>query len=273
MAIMPGADWQGAHHDNGVMSRYDIVCIHTIVGNPPAHAAHFSTRGDGWLYQSRDTYYRSAANHNGNHRIIAIENDDHGPEFGSWNTQDGHAVPAFTAAQIESIAAVCAWAYQVHGIPLELCPNSLPTSRGIAYHRQGIDGNFGSYDYGGRVAGGELWTTAQGKVCPGDRRITQLINQIIPRARELAGLEDDMAGRGEDIANMLWEGGPVAGSVDANSAIGRINHLEAMVWRGGSVPGSVATGTLIDDVNKLQTDMVQVKNKLDEILAALQGGA
>lgn len=192
MARMPGADWQGAHHDNGLMSRYDIVCIHTIVGNPPAHAAHFSTRADGHIYQSRDTIYRSAANLNGNYRVIAIENDDLGPEFGVWNTNDGHQVPGFTDAQCESIAQICVWANAVHGIPLVLCPDSRSGSRGLAYHRQGIDGNFGTYDFGGRVSGGEIWTTSFGKVCPGDRRIHQLIDVIIPRARQIAGLEADL---------------------------------------------------------------------------------
>jgi hypothetical protein len=32
-----------------------------------------------------------------------------------------------------------------------------------------------------RVSGGELWSKAYGKVCPGDRRIDQLIDVVIPR--------------------------------------------------------------------------------------------
>jgi hypothetical protein len=205
MARMPGAQWVGPRHDNGTMSRYDTVCLHTIVGNPPAHAAHFSTRADGHIYQSRDTAYRSAANYNGNHRVIAIENDDHGPEFGTWNVNDGHSVPAFTAAQIEAIARICAWAYHAHGIPLVACPDSRPGSRGIAFHRQGINGNWAGYAYGGRVSGGEVWTKADGKVCPGDRRIAQ-IPQIIARARQLAGLdpsEDEMPLTAQDT-NAVW---------------------------------------------------------------------
>lgn len=188
MAVMPGVQFTNTAVAPS-MSRYDIVCIHTIVGFAPAHAAHFSTRWDGHIFQSRDTRYKSAANLNGNHRIIAIENEDYGSAFGSWNTSDGHAVPAFTEAQIEAIARICAWAHQAHGIPLVLCPDSKPGSRGIAFHRQGCDGNFAGFAFGGRVAGGELWSSAFGKVCPGDRRIDQLINRIIPRARQLAGLE------------------------------------------------------------------------------------
>lgn len=194
MAKMSGAEWVGSAdtHDNGEMQRYDVICIHTIVGNPPAHAAHFSTRSDGHIYQSRDTAWRSAANKDGNYRIIAIENDDTGKPFPDWNHNDGSAVPAFTPEQIEAIAKICAWVHRTHGIPLVACPDSRPTSRGVGYHRQGIDGNFiaEGYRYRGRVAGGEVWTLSPGKVCPGDRRIAQ-IPAIITRARQLAGLEEN----------------------------------------------------------------------------------
>lgn len=190
MAVMPGVHFLNAVQDT-VMARYDIVCVHTIVGHPPANAAHFSTRADGYIWQSRDTRYRSAANYNGNPRVIAIENEDMGPVYGAWNTNDGHQVPGFTAQQVEAIAQICAWVNRVHGIPLVLCPDSKPGSRGIGYHREGIDSptGFAGYQYGGRVPGGEVWTTSPGKVCPGDRRITQLVTQIIPRARQVAGLD------------------------------------------------------------------------------------
>ena len=172
------------------MSRYDIVCIHTTGGSrAPAHAAHFSTRADGKIYQSRDTKFRSAANLQGNPRVIAIENEDVGPAFAEWDRDDGHAVPAFTAGQLEAIAKICAWVHQTHGVPLVPCPNSKPGSKGIAYHRQGIDGNWQGYEFRGRVRGGEVWTESRGKVCPGDRRIAQ-IPRIIARAREI--VEGDM---------------------------------------------------------------------------------
>lgn len=166
MARMPGAVWQG-EHGSRAMSHYDIVCVHTIVGYAPAHAAHFSVKGDGTILQSRDTRYQSAANLEGNHRVISIENEDHGPHFPSWS---GSNVPALTPAQVVANGRILLWANQTHGVPLQLCPNSRPESRGLAYHRQGIDGNFSN----GRVPGGEVWTKHRGKVCPGDRRIAQL---------------------------------------------------------------------------------------------------
>ncbi|MFI7678573.1 N-acetylmuramoyl-L-alanine amidase [Actinophytocola sp. NPDC049390] len=179
---MPGVEFLGIAN-NGSMSTWDIVCVHTIVGyQSGGNAAHFTTGASGRIVQARDTRHRSAANLNGNWHVIAIENEDHGSAYGAWS---GSNVPRFTAAQAEAIAKILVWAHRAHGIPLTLVPDSKVGRRGIAYHRQGCD------PY--RVAGGELWSSAYGKVCPGDRRITQLINEIIPRARALAsGTEDDM---------------------------------------------------------------------------------
>lgn len=190
MARMPGAVWQGEHSPRHSMVRYDVVCVHTIVGYAPAHAAHFSVKADGTILQSRDTAYQSGANLYGNPRVIAIENEDHGPRFPKWTGSD---VPALTPEQVEANARILAWAHEEHGIPLRLCPDSRPTSRGLAYHRQGIDGAFDSFEYPGRVSGGEVWSTSRGKVCPGDRRIAQLPD-ILARARQIAGPGVDLAG-------------------------------------------------------------------------------
>jgi hypothetical protein len=187
MARMPDATWRPLPLSPRAMSRFDIVCIHTMVGTLDGTdgyfrrsgiSSHFGTGGDGRIYQWLDTGVQSGANYNGNHRCISIENADIGPEFGAWNTNDGGAVPAFTAKQIEAIARIVAWACKTHNIPCELVPDSKPTRRGVAYHRQGVIGYM--------VAGGEQWSKAVGKVCPGNRRIAQ-IPQIITRARQIMG--------------------------------------------------------------------------------------
>lgn len=269
MARMPGTQWVGSNstHDNGNMVRYDVVCLHTIVGNPPAHAAHFSVRSDGHIYQSRDTAWRSAANYEGNHRVIAIENDDTGDPFPDWNHNDGHAVPAFTSQQIEANAKICAWAYRTHGIPLVACPNSRSTSRGIAYHRQGIDGNFlaGGYKYGGRVSNGEHWSTSFGKVCPGDRRISQR-GQIIQRARVLAGLEEDDVSAEEvweyDLVDGTWNPG---GDGSARHAIAYIHQIQK---RNENLAQAVAS--LAAQLAAVQGALTQGQA---DILAAIQADA
>ena len=192
MARMPGTVWQGEQSPGTPMDRYDIVCVHTIVGYAPAHAAHFSVKADGTIIQSRDTAFRSAANLDGNHRVIAIENEDHGPAFGGTPRLPGW-VP-LTDAQVDANARILAWAHQTHGVPLQPCPDARPASRGLAYHRQGVDGNFGpgtDYPAPGRVAGAEKWSLSVGKVCPTDARIRQLPT-ILARAIAITNPEDDM---------------------------------------------------------------------------------
>lgn len=187
MPVMPGAIWKGDESGQRRMDRYDVFCIHTIVGYAPAHAAHFSVFADGDIYQSRDTLYTSAANLDGNHRVIASENEDHGPRFGG-TPRLPKWVP-LTPEQVQANAEIYAWLHAEHGIPLQMNPDSRPTSRGLGYHRQGIDGNFGGYAFPGRVPGGELWTEHLGKVCPTDARIAQLPD-ILAAARDITDGDD-----------------------------------------------------------------------------------
>jgi hypothetical protein len=169
----------------------DIVCLHTMVGTlagtdrqfrAAGYAgtfSHFGIGGDGVALQWQDTRYRGAANYAGNHRIISVETADMGPEFPPWDTRVD-AVPRWTEPQLDTLAALIAAMCTAHGIPCELIRDSRPGRRGIGYHRQGCDGNYPD----GRVPGGEVWSTARGKVCPGNARIAQ-IPVVISRARAL----------------------------------------------------------------------------------------
>lgn len=129
----------------------------------------------------------SAADAYGSHRSFSVE------------TQGADAGGRWTAEQCESIARILAWAHQTYGIPLRLMTSSAASERGVGWHRLGIDGNFPSMPniLAGRMqrGGGEKWSSAFGKVCPGDNRIKQ-IPDIIDRALAIvAGAtnqEDDM---------------------------------------------------------------------------------
>ena len=194
MARMPDAKWQplaANWADQPVMKTFDIVCIHTMVGgligtdgyfrtgNGVGFAgteSHFGTGGEGEIVQWQDTSRRADANLDGNWHVISIENADMGPGFPKWNTNDGAAVPAFTEAQMDAVAKIVAWACKTHNIPCELIPDAKPGRRGVGYHRQGVPGYM--------VTGAEKWSSAPGKVCPGDRRIKQ-IPEIIRRAKLL----------------------------------------------------------------------------------------
>ena len=275
MSRMPGAVSQGEHGSEAI-SRHDIVCVHTIVGTAPAHAAHFSTAANGTIHQSRDTKFKSAANLNGNHRVIAIENEDRGPAFGDWNIHDGHAVPALTTKQVEAIAKILAWAHKEHGVPLQLCPDSKPTSKGLAYHRQGIDGNFGPFKHPGRVSGGEHWSESFGKVCPGDRRIDQL-PAILKRARELVvqglvpGEEFDEVATKAEIKEAVSE--VVASKAEikeaVREAVAQVVRDELTQQRKMLTDGGDGTGNVSKERNNLQTIRESIEEAKDDIITKL----
>lgn len=168
---------------------HDIICVHTMVGsllgswnyaNTPGNAYwHFGTSGLGEAWQCHDLRHRSAANLNGNHRIIPIENADMGPGFEAWNSQCGN-VPPFTQAQVNKLIDLIEWLCRRYNIPAALIPDTMPGRRGIAYHRQGINP--------WRCGSCELWSNATGKCCPDWRRIAQLVDIIIPAVqRRLSG--------------------------------------------------------------------------------------
>jgi len=286
MAQMPGASYKPINYSGVPKMRKEgpnVVIFHTIVGHDPAPAAHFSLGGYGELTQSRDTAYQSAACLDGNPRAIAVETEDTGAPFPAWS--DGHDVPAWTDSQVEDAIAICVWAHQEDGIPLELAADSKTGSAGIAYHRQGIDGNFESYAYGGRVEGGEHWSTSFGKVCPGDRRIKQLIEIVIPRAREAAGLESDMDKHQAEnlefctqVLSAIVKGQmaiPTSSPIRPGEAISLMKTVDAIAWRNysalnleetvvvGTVQGEGIPATLC--LTEMSATLKDVQSRLDAL--------
>ena len=191
------------------MSRHDIVCLHTMDGsftntNTMFHKngykgteSHFGLAGDGRLKQWQDLEFRADANNKGNHRCISIETADRGEDFPKWTGGD---VPAWTDAQIEVIVRLLRWLCDTFDIPKQLVEDSRHDRRGIAYHRLGVPHSTGKFDAPGgpwRKPGCELWSTGP-KACPGDRRIAQLKEIVIPRV-QAAGEEEDMPLSKDDL--------------------------------------------------------------------------
>lgn len=168
------------------MAAHDVVVLHTMAGSLAGTDAMFHRNGYGGteshfgvgagelVYQWQDLDYTADAQLDGNRRCISIETADTGAPFPRWSGSD---VPAWTAEQVYVLARLVAWLAQRYAIPLQLIPDTRPGRRGVGYHRQGIDP--------WRVAGGERWSSAAGKVCPGDRRVAQ-VPEVIERARRIA---------------------------------------------------------------------------------------
>lgn len=199
MSRYPGATWRPLERYKAgnrlafPMGAHDRIVGHTAVsGATPSMFSYFNVDGRasphlyfgqrGECEQYIDTAYRSSAVLNGNATCL------------TWEAWDGYpwpngVCPPYTPEQVEAMAAFCAWAHHEHGIPLVQLPSSRPGTRGIGWHRMGIDGNFPSPPgtlLGGRMDGGEYWTYSAGKTCPTDQRIRQFPAAIIPRAIEIA---------------------------------------------------------------------------------------
>lgn len=197
-----GAQWKplGSQSEPRMQS-HNIVCLHTMVGyltsthnmfmenGYSGTESHFGVGGkwggdkdkglDGVVYQWQDLDYQADANTEGNPYIISIETADNAPKYAS-------DIENWTDKQIDAIVKLVAWLCKKYDIPAVLVPDSKPGRRGIGYHRQGIDP--------WRVSGGDVWSESDGKECPGDRRINQIKNVIIPRVKaELEGDPNDMA--------------------------------------------------------------------------------
>lgn len=170
------------------IQKHDLIILHTMVGSLwgtdayfrqngyGGNEAHFGVGHDGELLQWQDTDWQTDANGAANRRAISIETADIGQGFPRWNTRDGNAVPAWTSAQVDKLIDLIVWICQTHNIPCVGVLDSKPERRGVAYHRLGVPGYV--------VPGGELWSSARGKSCPGPARIKQIPN-IIARAANI----------------------------------------------------------------------------------------
>lgn len=138
---------------------------------PGGTYAHFHNSRNGDLRQHQQTHRRTYADLRGNGKTISVENE-------------GKQGDSLTDAQIENLARLFAVAVNDYGVP-----NRIATARntkGLAWHRLGVRGNFGSYNPNNRKTWnadntGELWSTVI-KTCPTDNVIDQ-IDDIYSRAQ------------------------------------------------------------------------------------------
>jgi hypothetical protein len=160
---------------------------------------HFYVGPTGTVYQYVDTAMRAGAEtYPGSVGSISVESWDGYREdanrrpipldaYGVTGWRSTSDVPAWTAAQVASLAKLWAWLRKTHPtIPNRLATTSKDdgTSHGLAYHRLGV--KLRATDKLSQT-GGVVWSSSAGKVCPGDRRIAQLPG-ILASATDAVGL-------------------------------------------------------------------------------------
>lgn len=190
MARMPGAIWRPITVNK---SRWRLVplrvnlhvavseaaSLHGYFNAPGRVDSHFYVRRDGTIEQYVDTSVVAYADLEGNGSSISVETQ------GGVKNANGEP---WTAAQVEALARIYAWAVRTHGIARQVAKDSRPgsSSHGLSWHRLGCDGNFPGPPLHGRVAGGRRYSRQVGKVCPGNAKIRQ-VPAIYARAMALLG--------------------------------------------------------------------------------------
>jgi hypothetical protein len=221
--------------------------------------SHFGVAGSGRLKQWQDLDFEADANFDGNHRCISIETADRGEDFPKWTGSD---VPAWTDAQLDVIVALVRWLCETFDIPKELVPDSMPGRRGIAYHRLGVPHSTGEPGAPGgpwHGPGCELWThpeKGRGKVCPGDRRIAQLKEIVIPRVQAAGEEEDDMPLSDEDIDKITKA---LRGALDEGTGKGQTS------WARTSKSTLANVQSLINEVKALKSQVADLQKKVEKL--------
>ncbi len=139
---------------------------------PGGSYAHFYNPRSNQARQHQHMDERAAADLNGNDKTISVEHQ-------------GMPGDSMTNNQLTNLAKIFAWAHVYCGVPNRIA--TVGNTNGLAWHRLGIDGNFGTYNPNDRKTWcrdqtGEVWSSASGKTCPTNNFIDQ-IPEVYDRAQ------------------------------------------------------------------------------------------
>lgn len=123
---------------------------------------------DGAIYQWMRLFDVADANYQANAYAMSTETSDGG---------GNRYLEPWSPKQAESLAQLnAAWCIKLDRPPV-LVSRAHSTERGIGHHRQGTDP--------WRKPGDDYWSPEGNRACPGDTRINQLANEVIPRVRSI----------------------------------------------------------------------------------------
>lgn len=232
--------------------------LHTAVVNaselkPGATGSfwHFYVGPTGTVYQYVDTAMRAGAEtYPGSVGSISVETWDGYREdanrrpipldaYGVTGWRSTSDVPAWTNAQVASLAKLWAWLRKTHPtIPNRLATTSKDdgTSHGLAYHRLGV--KLRATDKLSQT-GGVVWSSTAGKVCPGTRRMAQ-----VPGVHALSNSADPLVHKEPLVSDPLTYPGvalgrrPTSTRRDQHPAVATVQR-----WLGLTVDGSFGPAT------------------------------
>jgi len=247
MAIYPGASVRlisTGYLSGRRLSTYNRINHHVAAGygslynffNQPRRASsHFWVAKSGLVEQYVDTSLQAEADLDGNDATISIETESKGE--------------AWTEAQVNAIIALDIWLCNTHGIPKQLAHDAKigATSKGLSWHRLGIDGNFPALPsrYAGRLqrGGGMHYSKSRGKTCPVEPCVDQMYDRIGPGVSGGSTPPPSGGGGGTPIPP------PVTGALVVDGSWGEATTRRLQQYLGTYVDGVLSHQWRTDGVN------------------------
>ncbi|MBZ2197285.1 peptidoglycan recognition protein family protein [Occultella gossypii] len=170
----PGADWDPIKGRSTRVNRPVRMTVHItavrandIYGpgkGPSGTYAHLHNSRDGDFRQHQELHHRTYADLDGNGKTVSVENE-------------GREGDSLTADQVDNLARLFAYLVTEYDVPNRIA--TWKDTRGLAWHRLGVSGNFGRFSTKDRrtwsaAQTGERWTEDRGKTCPTNRVIDQI---------------------------------------------------------------------------------------------------
>jgi len=271
-----------------------LMTIHTAVTNsqdiygpglgPGRTHSHFYNPRSGTLRQHQEIDRQAFADGQGNSFCVSVEHWDGYPNGAPGYWRHGSDVPPLTDAQIENDARLFAHLVKHFGLPNRIATPDNVT--GLGWHRLGIAGNFGRYNPAdrktwSRAQTGLNFSSARGKVCPGDRRIDQ-IPEIWERAQEyLRGssasapkptittpttpapapiiLEDDMALIQDPKGNVFATNGVTKRHIAHPNQLGDMQKIAGQIQKVSQATADAIPDDRTRQINALIEDLTKVK--------------
>jgi hypothetical protein len=281
MAVYPGAVYKpttfGGRTPRNLQGR---GILHVAVSGARSLAPwnqntwHMYVAHDGYCEQYVDSAFRAYASGTANDDAFQIET------AGGLGSSAVLNAERWTPAAAERLADIMAWLNTVDGTPLQPLPDSLPVRRGWGPHRLGIQHSRGVGAVPGwLMPGGERWSSAVGKECPGNAKVAQ-IPALIARAQQIRNgspqQEDDMNPQQEqllrEVHGVLFSGTPATPATLSvyQRLVAVQGVLGGLAKTGGVDPGALASALRPIIAEAVQAGMAaDNEDQADEIVDRL----
>lgn len=197
----------------------EAASLHGWFSDPKAYASsHLYVRRDGKVEQYIDLDHISWASKDGDARCISVETQ--GGALGEW-----------TDAQLKSLARIVRETSKHYGYPLRVMGSSRG-ERGVGYHLLGVPATKAQKEAGVSQTGGELWSGAVGKVCPGPDRVKQM-GKVVALAGGREGEDELTPEQAKQLSTLVER---VSALVDAVGKLRAWADLEAWSLNHSELP-------------------------------------